>query len=315
MLGVKQWRGRPLCLALGVFDGVHLGHRQVIGTTVEMAQGHDVIPAVLTFDPHPSAVVDPRGAPPLLTTTDEKLQLLKGLGVGMTVVAEFNRALADMSAREFVEEVLVKSFRARCVVVGEQWRFGAKGLGTPALLRKMAREFSFGVTMVPRVVMNGRKVSSTRIRKLLLRGRVREANELLGRRYSLEGTVVPGDGVGTELGFPTANLEIAAEKLIPADGIYACWAGVKRMWPAVVYIGARPTFGNSAKRRIEVHLLEHGERVALLRRWVKTEFVERLRADKRFATTEALVRQIRCDCDEAWKLLKSGRSRGKLDAD
>ncbi len=307
MLGIKQWRGRPLCLALGVFDGVHLGHRQVIGTTVKLAQGHDVIPAVLTFDPHPSAIVDPRGAPPLLTTTDEKLQLLKGLGVGMTIVAEFNQTLANLSAREFVEEILVKKLRARCVVVGEQWRFGAKGQGTPALLRKLAREFGFGVTMAPRVLINGRKVSSTRIRELLLRGRVSEASELLGRPYSLEGMVIPGDGLGTELGFPTANLSLAPEKLIPADGIYAGWAGVKRRWPAVIYIGARPTFGHSSERRIEVHLLEHGERVALLKRWVKAEFVARLRSDKRFATPEALVRQIRCDCDEAWKALK-GRS-------
>jgi riboflavin kinase/FMN adenylyltransferase len=309
MRGVNAWRGRPLCLALGVFDGVHLGHREVIRATVKMSQGRNVIPAVLTFDPHPSALVDPRGAPPLLTTTDEKLELLKRLGVAMTVVVEFDQALAGMSPRRFVEETLVERLRVQCVVIGGAWRFGANGAGTPALLRRLGSELGFSVAMAPQVMVNGRKVSSTRIRELLLRGRIQAANELLGQPYSLEGLVIPGDGLGTELGFPTANLQLPAGKLIPADGIYACWAGVKRLWASVAYIGARPTFGDSRERRVEIHLVEHGLRVALLKRWVKAEFVERLRNDRRFATREDLICQIRSDCDDAWRLLKQERLR------
>jgi riboflavin kinase/FMN adenylyltransferase len=304
MLGASEWHGKPLCLALGVFDGLHLGHREVVGETVRLARARGVLPAVLTFDPHPSAVVDPQGAPPLLTTTEEKLDLLKGLGVGLAVVARFDRALADLSAREFVEQVLVGRLRARCVVVGEGWRFGAKGAGTPALLRRLGREFDFGVLVAPRVVVSGRKVSSTRIRELLLRGRVGAANELLGRNYELQGPVVRGDGLGAELGFPTANLEIPAGKLIPADGIYACRAGLTRLRPAVVYIGHRPTVATMGERRVEVHLLPPGPRTPLLHKRVRAELVERLRSDKRFATQEALARQMRRDCDEARRVLQ-----------
>lgn len=303
--GVDKRLRRPLCLAVGVFDGVHLGHREVIGRAVKMAAGGDLVPAVLTFDPHPDVVLNPQGAQPLLTTTEEKVALLRELGVELTVLARFDRKLAAIPAERFVEEVLVGRLRARCVVVGENWRFGAGGRGTPALLRRMAQDSGFGVTVVPRVLAGGRKVSSTRIRELLTAGRLRHAGELLGRSYGLLGRVVRGEGVGSKLGFPTANLELSGDKLIPADGVYACRSGQRLLRNAVAYIGRRPTFGAKGERRVEVHLLDHDGRLDLRGRAVRTELVERLREDKRFPSQQALVEQMERDCRRARVILNS----------
>jgi len=303
--GVDKKLRRPLCLAVGVFDGVHVGHREVIGAAVKMAAGGDLVPAVLTFEPHPDAVLNPQGAPPLLTTTEEKVALLRDLGVELTVLARFDRKLADVPAETFVEDVLVARLRARCIVVGENWRFGAGGRGTPGLLRRMAKASGFQVTVVPRVCARNRKVSSTHIRDLLAAGQVKRAGELLGRCYGLLGRVVLGDGVGRRLGFPTANLEMSAEKLIPADGVYACRSGQRLLRNAVAYIGRRPTFAGGGERRVEVHLLDHDGRTDLHGRCLRSELVERLRGDRRFSSERALVGQMARDCRRARVVLDS----------
>jgi len=303
--GVDKKLRRPLCLAVGVFDGVHVGHREVIGRAVKMCAGGDLVPAVLTFDPHPDAVLNPQGAQPLLTTTEEKVALLRDLGVELTILARFDRRLADIPAETFVEEMLVGHLRAECVVVGENWRFGAGGRGTPALLRRMADDSGFRVTVVPRVVAGGRKVSSTRIRELLAEGRLKQASELLGRNYGLLGRVVRGEGVGVKLGFPTANLDLSEGKLIPADGVYACRSGQRLLRNAVTYIGRRPTFGGGGERRVEVHLLDQGGRLDLQGRVLRTELVERLRGDRRFSSERALVGQMVRDCRRARVVLDS----------
>jgi len=303
--GVERKLRRPLCLAVGVFDGVHVGHREVIGTAVRTAAGKEMVPAVLTFEPHPDAVLNPRGAPPLLTTSEEKVALLRGLGVEVTVLARFERRLADMPAEEFVEDVLVDHLRARCVVVGENWRFGAGGRGTPELLRRMRERVGFRVTVVPGVLVRNRKVSSTRIRELLAAGEAKRAGELLGRSYGLLGRVVRGEGVGRRLGFPTANLEVSPEKLIPADGIYACRSGQRRLRNAVAYIGRRPTFGERGERRVEVHVLDYDGGVELHGRRMRAELVERLREDRRFGSEGALVEQMMRDCRRARAVLDS----------
>ena len=307
--GVDKKLRRPLCLAVGVFDGVHVGHREVIGRAVKMAAGGNLVPAVLTFDPHPDAVLSSQGAPPLLTTAEEKVALLRNLGVELTILARFDRELADIPAAKFVEEVLVGRLRARCVVVGENWRFGAGGRGGPELLRRMAGGSGFRVTVVPRVLAGGRKVSSTRIRELLAAGRLKQATKLLGRSYGLLGRVVRGEGVGRKLGFPTANLDLSGEKLIPADGVYACRSGQRLLRNAVAYIGRRPTFGEGRERRVEVHLLDRDGRVDLWGRVLRTELVERLRGDRRFSSERALVEQMVRDCWRARVVLDSLQSR------
>ncbi len=305
LYGLERRMRRPLCLALGVFDGVHLGHQAVVSAAVRIAKRRGLVPAVLTFEPHPDAVIKPTGPPLLLTTTEEKLALLRGLGAELSIVARFDQALAGMPAERFVEEALVNRLRARCVVVGEKWRFGAGGRGTPRLLQKLEHLLGFGVTMVPSVATNGKKVSSTRIRELLMRGRVAEANELLGRPYGLSGRVVPGDGMGGKLGFPTANLDVPGTKLVPGDGVYASRAGQRKLRPAVAYIGSRPTFGDSEDRRVEVHLMEPGRRVDLVGRVLRAELVARLRRDRKFPSRSALAEQMQWDCGRARDLLVS----------
>jgi riboflavin kinase/FMN adenylyltransferase len=302
---------RPLCLAMGVFDGVHRGHQEVVAAAVRTGARAGITPAVLTFEPHPDAVLSRRGAPPLLTTTQEKLALLRDLGVRLTVLARFDRRLADMPAEQFVRELLVGRLRARCLMVGEGWRFGAAGKGATKLLCEMAPGLGFNVSVVRSVSVGGAKVSSTRIRSLLLRGRVSAAAEMLGRRYRVAGQVVPGAGLGRSLGYPTANLAPPEDKLIPADGIYACLAGLRRLRPAVGYIGTRPTVSARGRRGVEVHVLrpEGTEtarpRLDLLGRVVRVEFVARLRGEREFPSLEALSRQMARDC---------GRARGLLAA-
>jgi riboflavin kinase/FMN adenylyltransferase len=294
---------RPICLAIGVFDGVHLGHQAIISAGLKMAAERSAVPAVLTFEPHPDFVLSRRGVPPLLTTTEEKLELMSKLGVRLAVVADFDRGLAATPAEEFVREILIGQLRAACVVVGEGWRFGAGGRGSPTLLRELGRSAGFGVGVVPRVRVDGMPVSSTAVRRLLALGRVAAAAAYLGRHYRLVSEVVPGDSRGRKIGYPTANLNVPAEKLIPAGGVYACWAGVRRRRPAVASIGVRPTFEAEGDPRVEVHLLDRTRPPGLLGRRLRVEFVARLRAERRFPSPGALARQIERDCARARRVL------------
>lgn len=319
--------GRRICLAMGVFDGVHIGHQAIISHAVRLAAPHRGTPAVLTFDPHPDTMISPNGAPPLLTTTDEKLALIRSLGIRLVVVADFDRGLAETPAADFARHILAERLRASCLIVGEGWRFGARGHGTTDLLHQMAPDLGFHVVVVPPVTVNGGTVSSTRIRGLLFEGRVGRARDFLGRWYELSGPVVTGNRLGRQLGFPTANLDLPPGKLVPPDGIYACWAGVRKLRPAVASIGVRPTFESAGERKIEVHLLRcpqqggaGGElpsaslttglpsprrprRIELLGRALRVQFVKRLREEQRFESQEALVEQIRVDCEEARRVL------------
>jgi len=300
---VKVYRGlenvRPrgrLALAVGVFDGVHRGHQAIIAKAVSAAGRECCRSAVLTFDPPPDAVLRPGTGSARLTTTGEKLDLLASLGVQMAIVAEFGEALAEMPAEVFVRRVVHEQLRACCVVVGEDWRFGAGGGGNVGLIRDLAGKLQVRVQIVPPITHGGAKISSTRIRRVLSRGGVEAAGELLGRPYRVAGRVVAGRGRGRELGFPTANVAPPAGKLVPGSGVYACWAGVRRLRPAVVNIGVRPTFERAGEGTVEVHLLDSPRRVRLLGKSLQVFFVERLRAERRFATSEALVRQIARDC-------------------
>jgi len=310
--GLERRLRRPSCLAMGVFDGVHIGHRAVIGAAVRAARATDRVPAVLTFEPHPDAVLQKGASPPLLTTTEEKLALLRGLEVHLTIVAPFDRQLAGMEAETFVRQVLTEQLRARCIVVGENWRFGAGGRGTAGLLNRLAARLGLRIAVVPSVYAGRRKVSSTRIRTLLLRGDAVAARHLIGRPYRLSGHVVAGRGIGRRLGFPTANLEVPGQKLIPADGIYACLAGRRRLWPAAAYIGSRPTFGSGGPRCIEVHVIAHRGSLDLLGRPLKVDLVARLRGDRRFPSPEALASQMARDCAEAERVLRPLQHEGHV---
>jgi riboflavin kinase/FMN adenylyltransferase len=272
-------------VAVGTFDGVHLGHREVIA-------GSD---SVLTFDPHPVSVVAPQHTPKLLTTPERKAELIASLGVEELIVIPFDTEFAKRSADEFISDVLVGALGARQVAIGENFRFGHKAQGDPRLLSADER---FQTVVHPLLEVDGEIVSSSHIRGLVLAGEVGEANLLLGAPFQLSGEVVHGDERGRDLGFPTANL-IPDEALVcPGHGVYACLADGR---PAAVSIGVRPTFKTGRGELIEAYLLDFdGD---LYGSEMRIEFLERLRGERRFGNAEALVEQMHRDVERTRELV------------
>ncbi len=291
-------------LSVGVFDGVHLGHRQILERAIARARAAGGRCIVLSFDPHPDLVLRPdfRAEPPL-TPMPEKRERLRALGVDELVVLPFTRELAATGPEEFVERHLVAPYRPFALVVGENFALGRRREGNVQRLREIGATRGFEVDAVPLVEMGGSAVSSTRIRALLGEGRVADAAKLFGRPYSLGGAVVSGDAIGRTLGFPTANLRLSDEKLVPAYGIYAVRAriGGEREWrPGAMSVGVRPTFGGQV-RTLEVHLIDwNGD---LRGRDLDVEFVEWLRPERRFDDTAQLVAAMRVDVSEARNIL------------
>lgn len=299
-------------LTIGAYDGVHLGHRAVISEVRRRAEAEGCRSAVVTFDRHPAQVIRPDSAPLLLTDLDQKLELLAGTEVDYTLVVRFDEQRAGESAEDFVRTVLVDCLSARGVVVGEDFHFGHRRLGDVSLLREMGAELGFEVLGHKLVGPDGSaarddaQVSSTAIRRALHEGRLADATAMLGRSPQMHGTVVPGDQRGRTLGFPTANVAVSDEMLMPADGIYAGWliAAGERL-PAAVYIGHRPTFyDDQAMTLLEVHVLDFvGD---LYGAEVSVELSHRIRPDARFASVDELANQLRNDCDRARQLLERG---------
>jgi len=291
----------PSVVALGMFDGVHLGHQAVIQQAREIATERNLPCSVFTFVGHPRKVLRPDHPVPLLTTWDSKRCFLAGFGVDTVVGAEFTPAFAEISARDFVERILVGQLRAQHVVVGYNFAFGHGQEGDGEMLRALGAEFGFEVTVVPPFEADGASVSSSRIRKLLATGHVDEANGLLGRPYSLTGAVVTGDQRGRLLGFPTANLAPDADKLLPAYGVYAgqaLWREGSQFFqqPCVVNLGMRPTF-DPPQLRIEAHLI--GWSGDLYGKLLTISLQHRLRAEMAFRSVDELVAQIRQDVEHA----------------
>jgi riboflavin kinase/FMN adenylyltransferase len=276
---------RPRKVAVGEFDGVHLGHRAVI-------EGSDT---VLTFEPHPLAVIRPEAAPKLLTTLERKAELVAELGVEELVVIPFDRAFAQRSAEDFVEHVLVEMLQATHVSVGENFRFGHRAQGDTRLLQADER---FETRVVPLVEVEGEVVSSSHIRGLVLAGEVDVAAHFLGAPFAMRGEVVGGDRRGRELGFPTANLVPDQALIQPGHGIYAAraaWGEEVRC--AAVNVGVRPTFKTDLVVLVEAYLLDwsgdvYGEQLTI-------EFLARLRGERRFASTDALIAQMHRDVEDA----------------
>jgi riboflavin kinase/FMN adenylyltransferase len=295
-------------VTIGAYDGVHRGHQAVLAEVRRLADARGLPTVVVTFDRHPAAIVRPESAPKLLTDLDQKLEVLAATGhVDYTVVLTFDEQRAAQEAPAFVEELLGDRLGARLVVVGEDFHFGRGRRGTVELLRTMGAALGFdvvGLRLVTIPEVEG-PVSSTAVRRRLAEGDVAGAATLLGRPYELRGVVVRGDGRGgRQLGFPTANVAVAADILLPADGIYAGWyerpGGHVR--PAAVSVGRRPTFYDAAESSlVEAYLLDfdgdlYGEAA-------RVRFVDRLRGEERFESVEALVAQMALDVDAARKLL------------
>jgi riboflavin kinase / FMN adenylyltransferase len=266
-------------VAVGTFDGVHRGHREVIA-------GSD---SVLTFEPHPVSVVAPQHTPKLLTTLEVKAELIASLGVQELIVIPFDAEFAARSANDFVDGVLVGALGATQVAIGENFRFGHKAQGDPRLL---AADGRFATVVHPLLVVDGEIVSSSHIRGLVLAGEVAQATHFLGAPFQLRGEVAHGDERGRELGFPTANLVPAEDLVCPGHGVYACLADGR---PAAVSIGVRPTFKTGRGELIEAHILDFdGD---LYGAELRLEFLERLRGERRFDTPEALIEQMHRDVE------------------
>ena len=268
-------------VAIGSFDGVHVGHRAVIGDA----------DTVLTFEPHPLSVIHPEAAPKLIMPFPVKRDVIEGLGVQELVVIPFDKEFASIPPEDFCNRILVERLGARQVSVGENFRFGAKAKGTPEML---AAHDEFETDVVPLVEAKGETVSSTRIRALVAAGDVETAATCLGAPFILEGEVVSGDKVGRTLGFPTANIVPDDHYVYPGHGIYAAFANGR---PAAVSIGVRPTFETGRGVLIETYIIDHDE--DLYGRPLRIAFVKRLRGEKRFDSTEALIEQMHRDVDEA----------------
>jgi len=278
---------RPRQVAIGTFDGVHRGHQAVI-------EGADT---VLTFDPHPLEVLHPAALPKLITPFGVKRDVIEGLGVRELVVIPFDREFAKRSAEQFIEDVLVERLGAERVSVGENFRFGAKAQGDPAML---AAHPEFDTRVVPLVEVDGETVSSTRIRALIAAGDMEGARHCLGAPFMVEGEVVSGDQRGRELGFPTANLVPDDRLAIPGHGVYAAFAnGV----PAAVNVGVRPTFETGRGVLIEAYLIDHEE--DLYGSNLRVAFVARLRGERRFPEVEELIAQMRIDVKDARRVCAS----------
>ena len=274
-------------VAIGTFDGVHIGHQAVI----------DGADTVLTFDPHPLEVLHPAALPKLIMPFAVKRDVIEGLGVRELVVIPFDREFATRSAQGFIEEVLIERLTAERVSVGENFRFGARAQGDPEMLAARAE---FKTRVVPLVEVGGETVSSTRIRALIAAGEMEAARRCLGAPFMIEGTVVSGDQRGRELGFPTANIVPDDRLAIPGHGVYAAFAdGV----PAAVNVGVRPTFETGRGVLIETHLIERDE--DLYGRTLRVAFVERLRGERRFAGAEELIAQMQADVEDAGRVCAS----------
>jgi len=300
--GLDAYRpsGRPACLALGTFDGVHRGHRVVIQAVCDAARQEDGDAVVLTFDPHPLTVIAPPAEPFLLTTLEERITLLSATGIDALVIVRFTQKVREMAAADWLE-LLRRRINPRCLALSSTHGFGRNREGTPAFLEAWAAPRGIGVAVVPPVTNEGTIISSTTIRDRLRAGDVRAAAEWLGRWYTVRGRVVAGEGRGRRLGVPTANLQVPAEKVLPARGVYAAYATtLGETYRAAVNIGLRPTFGESGLT-VEAYLIDAD--VDLYEQLLELAFVEKLRDERRFDSADALKTQVAIDIARARELM------------
>ncbi len=290
---------KPCALTIGNFDGVHLAHRRLLRTALEAARSAGLRPAVLMFDPHPSCVVAPERAPRLLTSIDERCELIRGEGIEHILVQPFTTELAKLTPEEFATRFLRDGLGAKCVIVGENFRFGCKQAGDTMTLKELGARLGFDVRLLETVRWRGRRVSSGEVRKLVASGEVGIAGRLLERTYSISGDIVQGHGIGSKQTVPTLNLRTEAQ-VIPARGVYitrtADLVGARK-WNSITNIGYRPTFADDEALSIETFLLDPLEGATPGR--IRLEFLRRVRDERKFESPEALKAQILRDVGRA----------------
>jgi riboflavin kinase/FMN adenylyltransferase len=288
---------RPTVLTLGVFDGLHLGHQLIMKTVVDRARAIGAVPTVITFEPHPRAVLHPESAPPLLQTLDQKIEAMGVLGIEQTIVIHFDKAFSQIRAEDFLREVVVDRLHAKEVYLGRGFFFGHKRAGNIDLLRQVSERLGFLADEVPEVRLRGKRIGSTLIRELLTQGRVNLARRMLGRPYGVEGSVMPGAARGANLGFPTANIQ-PHNRVIPRAGVYITATLIAGQWRrSVTNIGLRPTFGDATESSVETHVMNwSGD---LYGDVLRVRFLHRLRDEKKFGSIEELKAQIARDVERA----------------
>lgn len=284
-------------VALGNFDGLHIGHKKLIKTLVAESQKNSTKSLVFTFHPHPLKILAPEKAPKTITSLKEKIQLIKNLNVDILVLITFTHSFSKITPPKFIDDLLLKKLKAKLVVVGYNFTFGFNAEGTTVYLKKQGKEKNFGVIVVPPVKYKGKTVSSTYIRELIMNGQIELVNRLLGHPYTIEGKVVPGKGLGKKLGFPTANVKYNPEKILPKFGVYVVEVKVKnKYYKGVVNVGNNPTV-SSHKINVEVYILDfaetiYGENIEIL-------FYKYLRDEKKFDSLDELKSRIREDVNIA----------------
>ena len=294
----------PLALAVGVFDGVHKGHQALLARAVQAAPEVGAVPAALTFHPHPAAVFSPSRVPPLLTTLEQRTDLLHAHGAQVMVVARFDAEFAAQTPEQFVREVLLERLHARAVIVGDDFHYGCYRRGNVSSLQAAGARHGFMVHVLPTLLQNGVPVRSTVIRGMVNGGAVEEAAALMGRFYRLTGVVVRGRQMGRTLGFPTANVASPPEVLVPGAGVYAGRVRAQGVWRrAAVSVGTNPTVVDEGARTVEAYLLD-GFDGDLYDESVVVEFIAFLRAHEKFDSVEALVVQMRNDVSETERRVK-----------
>jgi riboflavin kinase/FMN adenylyltransferase len=293
---------RKVCLAIGFFDGVHLGHQQIIRQTIADARQHEGVVLVVTFDCHPNTVVAPVRVPPLIYSLPQKLRTIESLGAHTLLLIHFDKPFSEQPGDTFVRTLVRDLGGIQSLCVGSNFVFGHKRGGNVELLKKLGQELKFAVHGMASVALDGEPVSSTRVREAISTGDLDSASQMLGRAYSLAGTVIRGDRLGHEIGFPTANLD-ASGRALPPNGVYAVHTEIfgtnkPSSYRGVLNIGLRPTVADkNPQRRVEVHLLDYqGE---LYEKEIELTFVEKLRDEKKFPSLDALREQIGRDIQEA----------------
>ncbi len=296
---LEQLRG-PLFLAIGVFDGVHRGHQEVISTSARHARDEKGTPVVVTFDPHPARILRPTDAPHLITATQHKIELIRNLGVGHLLVINFDKAFAATPPEQFVEQLVSHSKPLREICVGHEWSFGKNRAGNLDLLKKLGDKFNFNVVGIRPVSIDGEVVSSTAIRQAVENGDFAKAAKMLGRDYTILGTVIHGDSLGRKIGYPTANLSAHSEQF-PPNGVYFAKALVSgESHHGLVNLGVRPTVSGSKERILEIFLLDFDRDIYGAD--VEVQFIKYLRPEKKFESLDALKDQIANDVREARQL-------------
>jgi riboflavin kinase/FMN adenylyltransferase len=301
---------RPTVLTLGVFDGLHLGHQLIMQTVTKRAGEIGAVPTVITFDPHPRAVLHPESAPPLLQTFDQKIEALGMLGIEQTIVIRFTEEFAHIRAEEFLHQVVHERLQAREVYLGRGFAFGQGREGNIELLQKVSAQLGFHAAEVPEVRLRGRRISSSRIRELLTEGRVNLVRRMLGRPYGVEGPVVRGQQRGRTLGFPTANLS-PHNRVIPRSGVYVSATLIEGVWRrSITNVGTRPTFEKEAAPSVETFVMNwSGD---LYGDVARVRFLRRLRDERKFSSVEELKAQIGKDISRAENYFARGGVRKML---